>query len=784
MNILIDGQTLHTAELNRGIGTYFKEMIEAMLAGDFVHTFFITTDDEEALSCFSDFARNKLKAVIHPQFNPSYLLTKNREEAPSHYTVQINKICQEKAIDIYWNPNPQMDNTLLPRKLHSINTAFVATIYDLIPIIMKKVYYAQWPEFIQKEYLNKIKVLRAYNHLFPISQSTQKDVTRIIKIPENKVTIALCGVSKKFKCYPFPKVQASEPYVLYLGGFDPRKNMFKAIDAFSVFMSKYNATEQSYKLYLVCQLDEEARAKLEAYAKEKNILQNLVLTGFVEDRKLLRIYQGAQCFFFPSVYEGFGLPILEALSSGLPIACANNSSLPEVAGKHGNYFDAKDSEQMAQALKQALQQSNDLDAREKRNLYATQFSWKAAAHKLLTKILSLKSPQLSTTKKKIAWVSPLPPQRSGISNYSLILLRAMRESAVIDVYYDGVKPNKEIKNSFRALPLKDLEKNFTKYDEVIYHLGNNTEFHTNIYKLAWQHPSTIVIHDWNIHPFMQRVFLNQADHSYYEQAMEIYGAQGANELEKIKQRGHPDIWKFPMIDAIAKKSKRVIVHHQWVKEQLEEKSNVDVIPLFSYIENEPSFEEIDEFRGKFKLSKKDYLIATFGDVNNNKLPDVQIQAVKKLIDLGYPIKLIFVGKIQADTIIFFDQLKETKYEDKIFATDYLLDSDFIRGIYASDLVINLRNPSMGEASLTLAEALYASKPVIIGNSNQYKEFPDEIVAGKINYDGSEISQLIEQIKKCIENPLFKNLIEKRAKTYSENILNVDKITRSYLGYSK
>lgn len=779
MNILIDGQTLHTAEINRGIGTYYKEMIEAMLHNDFVNSFYVTVDEEKKLDCFSDYAKNKLTPLFNKDFNPSTLLSIDRKNSMERYSDIIDKICIEKDIEVYWNPNPQMDNTILPAKKGK--TKFVATTFDLIPLVMKDVYFTMWPDFIKDEYNKKLKLLNNYDHLFPISQSTKNDTISLTFISKEKQTVAFCGVSSKFKPYPFSTIVATEKYILYIGGFDPRKNMFKAIDAFAIFLKKYNEEKIDYKLYLVCGLNDDSRNELLEYAQKQDVEGNLVLTGFVEDKELLKLYQKAKCFFFPSLYEGFGLPILEALASGLPVASANNSSLPEVAGDYAHYFDAYDIEAMAVSLEKTLKEDMSLEARRKRYEYASQYTWKKPAQILLDGMLNLDSKKVSKKSKKIAWVSPLPPQRSGISNYSKILLLAMKDDVKIDIYYDNVKPEKELVDAFTIFPLRKLDKNFDEYDEVIYHLGNNSEFHTNIYKYAWNYPSTVVIHDWNIHPFMQHSFLDTNDSSYYEDAMKIYGKDGLNELDQIKKIGYPDIWKFPMSDAIVSRSKRVIVHHQWVRTQFLKKDNVEVIPHFSYIQEKPTDTETENFREKYNIQKNEFLISVFGDVNTNKLPGIQIEAIRVLIDLGYPIKFVFAGKVQVDTKILFEQLQGTIYENKITATGYLSDIEYLSCLYASDLIINLRNPSMGEASGTLMQAFFASKAVIIGDLNQYKEFSDDIVVGKIKYDGTEVKQLVKILKTTLEDRQDRRILESNAKEYAENILSLDSIVKSYLG---
>jgi glycosyltransferase involved in cell wall biosynthesis len=768
MNILIDGQTLHTPEINRGIGTYFKEMVEAILAQDFVNAFYITIDSQERLSVLTPFAQNKLIPLISQECNPAFFL-EDRSTASKKYTSLMKSYCENESIDYYWNPNPQMFNTILPSTIDGVFS--FATIYDLIPYVMKKEYFSKWSKELQGDYQERLERLKAYDHLFPISESTQSDIEKIMGVSKSNQTVAFCGVSDKFKPYPFPTIAVDQRYILYIGGFDPRKNMFKAIDAFSLFTQEYDDNQVAYMLYIVCHLSSEARDELLNYIRKKGIEDRVVLTGFLDEQDLLRVYQKASCFFFPSLYEGFGLPILEALASGISVASANNSSLPEVAKEYAHYFDASDIDQMAKALRDALKESQKQKDRFKRYDYASQYRWDKPAKLILSYISSrsLKS-VVQSVKRSLAWVSPLPPQKSGISIYSKVLLFSMRDDADIDIYYDGVEPDQLIQKSFSCLPLKKLSQHFQKYDEVIYHIGNNTAFHKNIYKYAWNYPSTLLVHDWNIQHFMKEAFDNKRDREYYKEAESIFNRVDIDETSK----------RLPsMVDAIVAKSKRVIVHHQWVKKQLHRRDHVEVIPLFSFIEEAYTHDDIASLRGKFNVSDKIFLITVFGDVNHNKLPSVVIEAIKLLIDEGYPIELLFVGKIQNETRDLFTTLT-FPYNKKIRVTDYVESLEYYSYLYASDLIINLRNPSMGEASFTLAEALYAKKPIIIGDLNQYKEFPDHVIAGKIPYDGNEIDSLSQLIKKILNKPLLRKKIALNAKEYSKSILGLDRVKKSFL----
>jgi glycosyltransferase involved in cell wall biosynthesis len=132
-------------------------------------------------------------------------------------------------------------------------------------------------------------------------------------------------------------------------------------------------------LVIVCHKDAASEGELRKRARKLGIDDHLRLTGFVRDVELVSLYQKARCLFFPSLYEGFGLPVLEGLACGLPIAASNNSSIPEVAGDLAVYFDPLNVESMAEALFAVMNAPVDSTSRRQRHEHARQFSWQRTA---------------------------------------------------------------------------------------------------------------------------------------------------------------------------------------------------------------------------------------------------------------------------------------------------------------------------------------------------------------------------------------------------------------------
>ena len=376
MKILIDGQTLGTPEINRGIGVYFRNTIEEILAHNVTDDFFIVSAEADESAHFSPWARQRLENLS---------LTTAQRANEHAYTAAINELIQRYGIGLYWSPNPLMPNVFLTLN-ESPNCTFAATIFDLIPAVMETHFRKHWPARMMRLFKEKLNVLVSNYDLFlHISEQTQSDFLRVLSVNDKRHVVTPLAADDAFRPYPFPKIPADTDYVLYPGGFDPRKNMDRALEAFAAMKKKHSGDNRiaQTELVIVCHKEAASEAELRKHARKLGIDDHLRLTVYVSEIELLSLYQKACCLFFPSLYEGFGLPVLEGLACGLPIACSKTSSLPEVAGTLAHYFDPQDVDAMADGLYHALTEPTDFDSRMQRCRHAKRFSWQKTARATL-----------------------------------------------------------------------------------------------------------------------------------------------------------------------------------------------------------------------------------------------------------------------------------------------------------------------------------------------------------------------------------------------------------------
>lgn len=381
MRILIDGQTLLTPDITRGIGKYFVNSIENILQYDFTHDFYLTTSPGANLSVLSQWACGKLHILENAAYDARALTNGHGPHAEKLYSDTLNNDIQKHGINVYWSPNALMDNVVLPAR-QTKSCVFAVTVFDLIIAVMHQEYAKHRPASSLASYKNKLKNLaRDFDLFLHISHHTKSDFLRELDVAGKRHVVTHLAVDTRFRPTPFRINAAATPYIIYPGGFDPRKNMKGAIEGFAKLHAKYAADEavRSTQFCIVCSCDKTGETELLNYAKKLGVGGKVWLTGFVDDQALVETYQKAQCLFFPSLYEGFGLPVLEGLACGLPVAASNTSSIPEVGGDLAIYFDPCDVEAMADALRETLRAPVDLESKLKRYEYTKQFTWKQTA---------------------------------------------------------------------------------------------------------------------------------------------------------------------------------------------------------------------------------------------------------------------------------------------------------------------------------------------------------------------------------------------------------------------
>lgn len=230
------------------------------------------------------------------------------------------------------------------------------------------------------------RMLRNYQHLITVSESTKQDLIRLFRVPADKITVTHHGADGEFR--PLPDTEACSrlaqtyrlptPFLLFLGTLEPRKNLTTLVKALAPLKEKIPHT-----LVLVGQkgwLWEEIFQTVDQIGLRDRVLW----TGYIPDEDRVLFYNAADFLVYPSWYEGFGMPLLEAMQSGCPVIASRVSALPEVVGDAGLLIDPGDVEGLSQAILRLVSEPGLKEHfRQAGLIRARQFSWEESARKTL-----------------------------------------------------------------------------------------------------------------------------------------------------------------------------------------------------------------------------------------------------------------------------------------------------------------------------------------------------------------------------------------------------------------
>lgn len=255
----------------------------------------------------------------------------------------------------------------------------VVTIHDTNAFAHKEM------PWLKKIFLSIFLKLTAHNctHIITVSEFSKNEIIKYLKVPVEKISVI-------YEASKFEKIQTTYSlpykfnglsgikYFVGLGSVTKNKNIQTLVLAFEKILRK----NPDARLVLIGYMP--ADNSIMDLINKKNLSPEVIFTGYINDEELIAFFQHAACFVFPSLYEGFGLPLLEAQALGVPVIAANKTSLPEVAGNGAIYFNAEDADELAQVMQQTI--DNDARVNHYKQLgfeNCKRFSWDKAATETL-----------------------------------------------------------------------------------------------------------------------------------------------------------------------------------------------------------------------------------------------------------------------------------------------------------------------------------------------------------------------------------------------------------------
>ncbi len=367
MKVVLEAQ-LAMVKVHTGIPVYAVQLIKSLLARG---------ANQYALSFFDENRERGNRQVIEQYFGEygvpyhecnSFSYKKTYQSGAYAQTSYNEYTGADGDVFHFLHISPVPDN---------LSGKMVVTIHDMLPLKVPE-YFPPIEDTFFHEAIRRMKKTRPT--LIADSEATKADVVDIIGASPDRVFVAPLAYDAS-ACFPQENAAAlkqmgvSQPYILFLGSMDRRKNIIRLIEAFEQLAARDN----EISLVLAGGKFYGDEAIIEK-AKGSPFAGRIIMTGYITDEQKRALLSGALFFAFPSLYEGFGLPVLEAMACGCPVLTSNTSSLPEVAGDAAILVDPRDTEQLAFEM-QRLMYDEALRAQMKKQSLARarEFSWDKTA---------------------------------------------------------------------------------------------------------------------------------------------------------------------------------------------------------------------------------------------------------------------------------------------------------------------------------------------------------------------------------------------------------------------
>ncbi|CDE30891.1 glycosyl transferase group 1 [Ruminococcus sp. CAG:403] len=785
---------------NRGIGNYVLSQFLHMIRQDPDNQYFFLNwiDKDFHLSDQLPGVTNLTEDFIDTGSQNVLLREKACEEVMGAI---LQQYLQERQIDVFYITSPFESNFVSYRKEWLQGVRTVATVYDIIPYVMKEHYLTdpvtnQW-------YMGCIERLRWVDSLLVISESVKSDLVQYLHFDPERIHVIWGAVDDHYQKIEIPeetrtalfqKYHITKPFIMCTGGEDKRKNLDGLIRAYGLLPQELRS---QYQLVVVCKLSAPAQEQLQAVAKHSHVEQDVIFTNFVTTEELLQFYNLAALMAFPSKYEGFGLPIVEAWACGTPVVTSNNSSLAQIGGDAAILVSADSDADIAAGMERALQPQILEELTKKGEERLALYRWERVAEAaigFLNQITPLEAaqpaaPVSGSSAKRIACFTPLPPLESGISDYSVDIIRALSAYCSIDVYVDTTyTPQVSLPETVQILPHTAYPERRTQYQATLYQMGNSS-FHFYMYPYLQKYRGIVVLHDYNLHGSIYDYAMRQhkQDLSLYRSCLleDYREEQLAPYLEALANgTANPNIYEMEANGLVTNYADTIIVHSQESKYKLLQADiarSVTVIPSYTILEPLPDARAAKEALG---IAPDTILLAAFGGIHATKRAIPILRAFGKLRQEVPNVHLLFAGKLAENIQTEFEQVvQDFQMQNAVTVTGYITLEQFQKSIDATDICLNLRYPSNGETSGSLMRILGKGKCVLVNDIGSFSELPDaacvKLPSVRQMGERREPDVIYDALKRLIQHPEERVQLEQAARAYAEQNLDIRLVAEQY-----
>ncbi len=399
---------------------------------------------------------------------------------------------------------------------------------------------------------------------------------------------------------------------------------------------------------------------------------------------------------------------------------------------------------------------------------------------------------------RIAWFTPFPPEKSAIAEYSVIIVAELQRTCDVDVWVplteveDRSIAEDRYGKQFRLVRFTEdpyLLTSLSTYDAIVYNMGNNLKFHKEIFEVSLRHPGLVILHDFVLHHFFAAYYLawKQSRDGYIAEMERNYGINGKSIAVDALSGNARNVWetddviKYPLNRSVCENALGVVVHSDFARSMLD--STCDCLTQKIDFPRPPQLlppSHGPTVRERLNISPDHVILLTFGEIVPNKRVDKVIEILAGDGDLSRRIRYILIGREYEGQYDMRRLIQKNGLQDAVTILGYQPKEFLSECILASDICINLRFPTMGESSWSLAQVLLAGKPTLVTRTGWYDELPDDCVV-KINPDREE-NDLLYNLRRLCDNRSERLEIGHLAKEYAVHHFSTEQYCTALINF--
>lgn len=786
VRIGIDISVLQGGSAQRGMGRYTLQQLMATV--DDSHEFFLFHQPFAPSPTVPLSLINRKNVTLVPLNFPEAVSLKGGKftlSGEQAYTEAIQRFVAGYYLDVF-HLTCFDDNAYYYTPREWKVCPLIMTVYDLIPYHMADIFLVDTQQ--RTSYMAALELMKSASVLIAISEDARQNVIQYLGLDENRIVVAPPYATADFRpvtpdvTQPEIIKQIGGRYIYTISSFGNHKNLKRMLEAYSNLPT---SLKNDVKFVISASITEqEIPEDWRTWIANLGISNHLIWTPRLNDEDIIALYQHAEVCVHVSLIEGFGLPILEAMQCGTPVITSNRGAMKEVAGTAAYLVNPEDVTDIAGGLTEIL--TSQKVQSELRNAGLEQAKFFNETR--LANNTRLAYSSIQPRRLKVAMWSPLPPARSGISDYTAELIPHLAKYIDLVVYTNS---------SFSAayfLGLPVIIRAYAEYknyetepvDLHLYHMGNNIDFHEEIYFQLLKQPGIVVLHDLSIFNFFYSLDEKHADISLKSEVTYSEGAEASAELDKTIQKWvssmeETNYLQLPMLKRIIENSLALITHSEFgctLIHRYDPQKTVEFIQLGTGFS--PSTTQNEDLRQKHGWRDNDVVFGVFGGINPIKRVHIILEAFGEVSKTQDNTHLVIVGR--EDDSQYIEQIQQTinKFglgKRVIFIGEVPLNSllDYIAAI---DVAINLRWPTAGETSAVMMRVMGAGKPVIMSDMAQWSHFPSSF-SRRIPLGQEEIPTLIRTISEMSQNRKSLAVLGEQARQYIELEASFEVVSQRY-----